>query len=311
MVLKLVTLGDVHYFRRLVAPWSLLGKRVIGQANVWFNRGGRFRRRLLPLVVARMQELEPDLLLLTGDYVSTSLPAEFRDFMRVIKPLTDTTAAVAVPGNHDRYTFTSALVRRFDRLVCRALTSPFLKYNGYPALLSIADRWRLLALDAGVPRTLNSRGRLGKRQLDAACGLLGNVADDCGLVVLCHYPMLVPPGVRWRWQHRLTDREKLLAILRSALERRRGRAHTLYVHGHVHHPWLHAYSDGPAAGLVDVNAGAACLVGRDEPAGQGFWEIQLPDDPSRPLVARHHVPLDESSPGVWRVREQSIPCAAS
>jgi len=304
---RLVTLGDVHYFRRLVAPWSLLGKRVIGQANVWFYRGGRFRRRLLPSIVARMQSLKPDLLLLTGDFVSTALPGEFRDFMRVMKPLTDAMPAVAVPGNHDRYTLTSALSRRFDRLVCDGLRSPSDPQHAYPAMIPIAERWRLLALDAAVPRTLNSRGRLGRKQLDAACGLLANVPDDCGLVVLCHYPMLVPPGVHWSWQHRLADREKLLAVLRPVLERRRGRVQTLYVHGHVHRPWVHVYRDGAAAGLVGVTAGAACLGGPAAPAGQGFWELDLPTDPGEPVLVRHHRRKDESPADHWEVKETRVP----
>lgn len=306
MVLKLVALGDVHYFRRLVAPWDLLGKRVIGQANVWLNRGGRFRPRLLAPLITRIQTLKPDLLLLTGDYVSTALPGEFRDFMRTIKPLIDATPAVAVPGNHDRYTFTSAVVRRFDRLVGDALTGPSPTQGGYPAMMRIAERWRLLALDAAVPRTLNSRGKLGNHQLQAARRLLTDVPDDDGLVVLCHYPMLLPPGVRWPWQHRLADRRQLTDILRPLLARRRGRAHTLYVHGHVHRPWLHLYADGPAAGLLDVNAGAACLAARHEPAGQGFWELDLPADPGQPVWARHHLPLSDRPGGAWRVQEQLV-----
>lgn len=309
-MLKLVALGDVHYFRRLVPPWSLLGKRAIGQANVWFNRGGRFRRRLLPMVVVRVQELRPDFVLLTGDLVSTALPGEFADVMGTLRPLLETTPVAVVPGNHDRYTFVSAWTRRFERMVLQEFAiknaEAWTGEGTFPQWVRLGERWRMLALDAAAPRTLNSRGRLGRRQLAAAQAVLAELRDDEGLIVLCHYPMLVPAGMRWHWQHRLADRAALAAPLRPVLERRRGRVQTLYVHGHVHRPWVHVYREGPAAGMVDVNAGAACMVGPGEPAGQGFCEIELPDDPRQAVVVRQHRPTGEAAGDEWRVQEQRV-----
>lgn len=283
---RVVLLGDVHQYRLAVAPWRLLGKRLLGQANLWLNRRHRFDRRLLIPAVRRIAQLRPDWLLLSGDLSTTALADEFADVAAALRPLAGC-PRVAVPGNHDRYT--RAALRR--RTAERAL--PGLYPDVFPHLRSLADGWALVALDAAVPRLLSSRGRIGRDQLDRAAAL--EVPAGVGLVVLCHYPFAVPPGVRWRQEHRLADAGPLADLVAAWAGRH---PQVLYLHGHVHRPWHWRPMVGGAPNVWAVNAGAPCHVGTDHPAGQGFWQLDLPRDPAEPVAAARHVPGPD---GGWTV----------
>lgn len=275
---RLVLIGDVHLYRLWLAPWHLFSKRLLGQSNLLFNRRKTFRHEQLAAMMDDALALEPDLCLLSGDLTTTALKQEFVDVARALSPLTSRVPTVLVPGNHDRYTFRSARSRRIDRMMAKLCPPAF------PHTRELTDRWRLLALDGAVPRWFNARGRLGKSQLASAEAYIASLDDSQGLVVLCHYPCVVPAGVHEHDSHALQERD----ALRAALERCRARV--VYLHGHIHRPWHHEPGDGSGVPFTCIDAGAPCMVSAEYPAGQGFYEIELPADPRAPLGVVHHTP---------------------
>ena len=46
--MKVVLIGDIHVYRRWIPPWHLMGKTLLGQLNVWFNRKRRFNLSQMP-----------------------------------------------------------------------------------------------------------------------------------------------------------------------------------------------------------------------------------------------------------------------
>lgn len=295
-MMRLVLIGDIHAYRQLVAPWSLLGKRLFGQANVWLKRRYHFDRALLAPVVERAAALAPDLVLLSGDLTSTALPGEFDDVVRALAPLAGRIPTIAVAGNHDRYTFGAARRRQFEAAAGAMVAEPFPHFR---RLEAPAERWALLALDAAVPRIISSRGVVGKVQLEVARQQLAELTADDGLIVLCHYALRRPPGLgEMPWHHRLADAagvDKLLADFPGPV---------LYLHGHVHHPWCWRRDEPGLEHVLDINAGAPCLCQRDHPRGQGFWQIDLPADPGEAVGLWRHVPQadtgDSHPTGSWR-----------
>lgn len=275
--MRIVLFGDIHLYRLWLAPWHLASKRLLGQSNLVFNRRKRFRHDLLPVMIDKAISLKPDLCLLSGDLTTTSLKQEFRDVEAALKPLTDTTPTVLVPGNHDRYTFTASRSRRIDRMLRKLVPGAF------PHTRALTDRWRLLALDAAVPRLYNARGRLGPTQYGAAAEFLASLDETQGVVVLCHYPAVVPGHVHEHASHALEEREALRAALT------RCKARVVYLHGHIHKPWHHEPGDGSGVPFTCIDAGSPCMTSSDYPNGQGFYEIVLPDDPAQALDVRHHV----------------------
>src|SRR5688500_15789698 len=113
--MRIELLGDIHMYRLFMAPWELAGKTFVGRANVWLKRRRQFSRRLLAPVVRRAASLEPDLVLLSRDLTSVASSEEFSRVARILEPLIRRVPTVAVPGNHDRYTFTSRARRRMEK----------------------------------------------------------------------------------------------------------------------------------------------------------------------------------------------------
>ncbi len=174
-IMRLLLIGDIHSYRLLVPPWALLGKRLLGQGNVWLNRRHKFDRTLLPALVQQAASVEPDMVLLCGDLTSTALPGEFDDCLKALAPLVDAFPVMIVPGNHDRYTFTSARRSLLESAAGTSIPPEFPHCHRYP---SPFNRWRLLALDAARPRGLSSRGEVGKAQLAEARRQIADLTDS-------------------------------------------------------------------------------------------------------------------------------------
>lgn len=275
--MRLVLFGDIHLYRLWLTPWQLASKRILGQSNLILNRRKTFRHDLLGKMVDEAIGLEPDMLLLSGDVTTTSLKKEFLDVAAALKPLADRVPTVLVPGNHDRYTFHASRSRLIDRML------PAWVPDHFPHTRELTDRWRLLALDAAVPRVYNARGRLGKVQFEAAKTYVESLDETQGLVVLCHYPCALPDYIHEHESHALEERD----ALRGVLENCRGRV--VYIHGHIHKPWHHEPGDGSGVPFTCIDAGSPCMTSEAYPTGQGFYEVALPGDPREALVVRHHV----------------------
>lgn len=276
--MRIVLFGDIHLYRLWLTPWQLASKRILGQSNLILNRLKTFRHDLLAGMLDQAIGLEPDMLLLSGDVTTTSLKKEFADVAAALKPLTDRVPTVLVPGNHDRYTFSASRTRLIDKMLHELVPAAF------PHTQELTDRWRLLALDGAVPRVYNARGRLGAFQFEQAKASIESLDETQGLVVLCHYPCALPSHIHEHESHALEERD----ALRAALENCRGRV--VYLHGHIHHPWHHEPGDGSGVPFTCIDAGSPCMTDPDHPRGQGFFEIELPDDPGDALSVRHHVP---------------------
>lgn len=278
--MKLALIGDIHVFaKRLGRRRYLLSRRILGHTNLVLTRRNRFNHGLLEPLMKRVKQLKPDMALFSGDVTTTSLEDEFDDVAQYIRPLAEMTDVVLVPGNHDRYTFGSRRVRRIETMLEGLMPQRF------PELRTICDRWRLLALDSAQPRVLSSSGELGRKQLDEAGRLIAGLTSDDGLIVLCHYPVVEPPLTPRHRSHDLRERDRLRAVLDDCPAR------VLFMHGHIHKPW--ALLPGPPSNppFASINAGSPCLTSERFPAGQGFWQIDLPEDAHGAVRLMHHVPV--------------------
>ncbi len=276
--MQIAFIGDIHAFSLRLPPRRLLGRRLLGQSNLWLNRQFHFNHHLLTPLVERIRTLEPDLVLLSGDVTTTSLDDEFAGVVRELAPLTDVAPVVLVPGNHDRYTRGAERQRRIERHLAGLMPARF------PHTRSLNRRWRLLALDAARAQLVLSRGKLGREQLHRVSRVLDGLESDDRLLVLCHYPVVVPPQTPSAWSHDLAEAGRLRRLLEMCP------AKIVYLHGHIHRPWCwSAEHRGSLAPFTCVNAGSPCLTSRRYPLGQGFWQLTLRDD-STPFELRHHVP---------------------
>ncbi|MCC7408172.1 MAG: metallophosphoesterase [Phycisphaeraceae bacterium] len=298
---RLVILSDIHLYSLAVPPWRLLGKRLLGQLNLYLRRRRVFDHSLLPGALRRVADLKPDQVLIPGDLTTTALPSEFRLARKLLDPLLGRIPCLILPGNHDRYTHASARQREMEKLF-----APWMPPS-YPHTLSLTAGWSLLALDSCVPRCLTSRGEVSSDQIDHARTLLA--ADPAhATLVLCHYPILTPPAMPQRWEHGLTGADSLRQLLTERLQH--SPTPLLYLHGHIHHPWCHPVIGQNLDNLIDLSAGSLCHRGHGFRLGQGFWELHLPDTSSAPTLIRHHRQVSHDHDG-WITTDHHKPTPAA
>ncbi|MEM1108804.1 MAG: metallophosphoesterase [Planctomycetota bacterium] len=278
--MKIVVLGDIHLFSLDVHPRRLVSKRLFAHTNLLMNRRHRFNHALLPALVEKAKSLSPELVLFSGDVSTSSLESEFEALREVVAPLVENIPGVLVPGNHDRYTFKSRRVKRIETILEKVMPAAF------PDVRELRPGWRLLSLDSAIPNRMFSRGALGKTQYAAAVDAIRAVRAGEALVVLCHYPCSLPPRVPHAWSHDMREAEGLKRELSAC----RGRV--VYIHGHIHKPWhaLPSAGENGQPAFECLNAGSPCMTSDKYPLGQGFWEVDLPEDPLAPLQTTHHVP---------------------
>lgn len=289
--MRLVLLGDLHFYQLGVWPWQLLSKRSLGQANLWLNRRRYFRISLWPEIGEKIQTLAPDALLSSGDFTTTALRAEFRQASAAWQSLAEslelTWEARVVPGNHDRYCFSSHRQRLFEKAF-----GPWTS-ESWPAVWPFGDAACVIGLDPTRPNFFNASGVLGELQLQALGDAIAGVPPEAALLVLCHYPIGTPPGVPVEAPgHGLRDQARLVEVLAGS-ERP-----ITYLHGHIHRPWVWTLPGAP--NVTAVNAGAPMLTGRRYPRGQGFVELTL--EAGRVGVRRHCM----DAQGAW-VSEDETP----
>jgi len=290
--MKLAIFGDVHLYSLALKPWDLLSKRALGQANLWLNRRTHFDPDLLEGLVGRIEAVEPDLLLGAGDLTTTALSSEFAMARARLGPLFERFPSLIIPGNHDRYTFRAARHHRFEQWF-----EPWCP-SGYPYHFD-AGGLHVVALDATRPNRLFDRGEIGDRQMRVLAGLLRHIPAGEGVMVLCHYTLGPPPGGGDESTlHRLIDEAQLLDTLKLADRP------AVYVHGHVHRPWL--FRPEAAPNVLSLNAGSPTHVSSGAPRGQGFWELDWPTGSATPARLTRHVPEGEDR---WRVRKVDPPAA--
>lgn len=289
--MRLALIGDIHVFSLRIRPGQLMGKRLLGHANLWLSRRHRFNHRMLGRVMDQVTRLKPDWALFCGDVTTTSLEHEFTDVVRHIRPLSEKVPTLAVPGNHDRYTFRSARKRRIETMMDGLMP------DNFPHLQPLTERWQLMGLDSAIPQVVLSRGALGKAQLKQVEARLETLTSDQGLIVLCHYPVALPAGLPRSWTHDLAEAAKLRKMLEQCPPR------VVFMHGHVHKPWYARPNNRDRLPFLCINAGSPCLTSDEFPLGQGFWQIDLPENPRDPLEVVHHVLEPQLHPASYPDRE--------
>jgi len=271
--LRIIHLSDIHVWRYAFNPLRLFNKRAVGMVELLTGRARKFRMDRLEEVVARVEGLEPDHILISGDLTTTALPEEFRAARASLADLLiDSSRVTVIPGNHDRYTTGSVRYRQFEEWF-----GVFAPPGPYPWLRAIDPETAILGLDA-TRSHISARGWLPPEQLAKARQLLIDPETrPRRLIVACHYPVAAPPIymaelASKRMKNASEVRDWLGAI-----------GPHLYCCGHVHAAW--AYSPPDVPGQLCLNAGAPLL---GDPTGlrlPGFLEIDLNGDS---VTVLHH-----------------------
>jgi 3',5'-cyclic AMP phosphodiesterase CpdA len=281
--MRIIHISDLHFWHITLNPFRLAGKRLLGMSNLIFNRAWKFRMSTMPHIVRHVHDLSADHLLITGDLTTTALEEEFKAANKALEPLYDNRCSLTViPGNHDRYTWRSAKTRLFEKYFGR-----FAPPGQYPWLREIDYQTAILGLDTARPNLISARGTITPRQLAQAQELLDITKSGIKrLVIACHYPVVIPHGIRESPGHRLEGAEILQAFLSRQMPH-------LYCHGHIHSSWTFLPECLPHT--LCLNPGAALKKHGHAGADSRMFEIVLD---GRDVVIRRH----ELKNGTWKAQ---------
>ncbi len=261
-MIRLLHLSDLHFQAARHPLSKLLGqgnKSLLGYLNLKFNRARAFPSPLRETILAKAQNLDWDFACLSGDLTNLSLEEEFTVAQSALSPLAKKGPLLLCAGNHDRYTPSAS--GRIERFFKHAW--PYDQTTPLPFTRELGEGWWMLHLDQAIARGwTSSQGRLS-----IPLTLLQNTLEKQKgkkWIVLGHYPLFLPPGVKESSKHRIEQMEAIGEILLKEGVR-------LYLHGHLHQSWCFNPREGVA--LQAVNSGGCCRFERGSKAG--FHLIEL------------------------------------
>ncbi|MBN1454662.1 MAG: metallophosphoesterase [Methanomicrobia archaeon] len=204
-----------------------------------------FLPELAENVIAKLNELEPEILVVTGDLTIGGYPHEFERARRFIDRIACEVSLV-IPGNHD--------VRNLGYLGFETIFGPRSKVERYREVT-------LVGIDSAQPDL--DEGHVGREKYEWLERCLTHHPDDLNVVALHHHVIPVPKT--GRELNILTDAGDLLELLM--------RCHVdLVLCGHKHVPWVWNLD-----GMVIVNAGTVCSNRVKWQIPQSFNLIELDD----------------------------------
>ncbi len=262
---RLLHITDVHFWEVVLNPLRLLNKRALGNLNVVLRRRFEYDVGRAEAFAEVLAGLEVPTVFAGGDFTSTATDTECRRALEFVRSLVGRGLNVlALPGNHDYYTFEAVRKRRFERHF-----EAFLPEEGFPARLTLPGGTPFVLVPTVCANWFSSSGRITPQQVEESARLIAECPPG-PVLAGAHYPVL----------HRThaydSSRERRLRnarLLRTALGES-GRD-ILYLSGHVHR---FSYVQDPTYPKLRHLTTSALFMHRRGTAHEGaFSEIRVSD----------------------------------
>ena len=261
---------------------------------------GAHDERLVEAVGRSIDELKPDLVVISGDFTQRARTEQFKEACRFLERLQNAGHEVlGVPGNHD--------VPLYD--VLRRLLSPLTRYRRFidENLCPFVELPGLAVLGVNTARSLTFKdGRINEQQVAFIRETFSRTPSESFRVLVTHHPLFALP----------VGEEVTRAIGRQelALDAIQEAGVDMLLAGHNHHASTHSASDlvTRAGGALVVQAGTATST-RVREQEQSFNTIDVADADVTITVnawkGGRFVPLDAQRYGWEQGRWRILPTA--
>ena len=257
---------------------------------------------LVEAVESKIDELKPDLVVISGDFTQRARVEQFKDACDFLERLRERGREVlGVPGNHD--------VPLYD--VLRRFLSPLNRYRRFidETLCPFVELPGVAVLGINTARSLTFKdGRVSRDQVEFIGDTFARTPSEAVRVLVTHHPLFaVQVGEQ---VERAVGRNELAldAIEEAGVD--------LLLAGHAHHASVHSANElvTRAGGALVIQAGTATST-RTREQNQSFNVIDIGDgqvtltvecwggDVFSPMDARRY----ESRDGVWRILKAAEP----
>ena len=275
--------------------------RIVHLSDLHF---GAHDQRLVEAVEGRVDELKPDLVVISGDFTQRARTEQFREACEFLDRLRDRGHEVlGVPGNHD--------VALYD--VLRRFLSPLARYRRFidESLCPFVEIGGVAVLGINTARSLTFKdGRMNRDQVDFIRETFARTPSESMRILVTHHPLFaLQVG---KQVERAIGRQELAldAVEESGVD--------ILLAGHNHHASSQDASDlvTRAGGVLVVQAGTATSTRvRDE--DQSFNTVDVSEQSAAVTVnawnGDEFVPSDAKryqwQEGKWKVGKSVEPAA--
>jgi 3',5'-cyclic AMP phosphodiesterase CpdA len=228
---RLAHFSDIHLTARPLRLGALdwFGKRATGWLNARVGRGKHFAdaSTVARVMADDIRARNFDHVVFSGDATTLGLSLEFEEVRRVLEPEKDWPPAMAVPGNHDYYTFRAVRHGEFERVFTGWQKGERIDQHHYPFVQKAGPLWLVGVNSAGANLAFwDSRGKVGGPQLARLAKVLHGLPPG-PRVIVTHYPLVRSDGSPETVWRRLRDARHLLDVAKAGDVR-------LWLHGHRH-----------------------------------------------------------------------------
>ncbi len=218
--MRIAHLTDIHFQQDPTMKDLFKIKRLMGSTNLYLlGRKAKFGLEVQRKSVAKIVEMNPDLVILTGDLTAQALDSEFDLARKELDPILSHFPTVIIAGNHDTYIdpFPANMRERFDTWL--ADDGADYKEFGNVGVLTVES----------CRPTLLSNGYVDPKRLVKATKLLEQ--STASFIFMCmHYPLLNRRGETYGPATRAISNADI--VLKWLQDQDKISA---YLHGHEHH----------------------------------------------------------------------------
>ncbi len=295
--MRFALISDCHFWSINILPWKLAGKRLVGMSNLLLFRKKIFSQKIVERNINRIIDIKSDYVLFAGDASQTSLTTEFRKARHVFMPLMD--KLLPIPGNHDYYTTGTLIFKRFERVFLGFEKFPEndvnktkqFAFNSYPWVKNIGDRIKIIGMNCAYP-SFQAFGKYKINQHEKLAAEIEHAKQkNQKLIIMNHFQYAYPKNVKKSFNHSLRNSEKLIELLKDAPK-------TVYIHGHIHNPWVFVPKSTP--NVLCINAASGGMKTEKKPFGLGFYEIEIDNNN---LIINRQVPVSDNEWETVKVEE--------
>jgi 3',5'-cyclic AMP phosphodiesterase CpdA len=222
---RIAHLSDPHFSFFTSHPNQFLSKRWIGNFNFQLFRKRTYQTEQLWHLPDLLSQLKVDVVLITGDFSSTSLDEEFEVGKKFIEAFYYKGLPIHfLPGNHDCYTRAVERCKRFYDF----FPSPALREKKVECI-SLLPGWWYIGLDCTLATPpFCAYGYFKKETEQFLVEALAQIPRNDRVILANHFP-LFPTG------HPLHDLKRVEVLQKIMQESTQT---VLYLHGHDHHPYI-------------------------------------------------------------------------